>query len=50
MYFLHEDVGVCQQIYLPGHLLFCKVGKDGVLVFFLRVVSNQIGTPYLLHC
>ena len=33
-----------------GHLFFCKVGKDGVLVFFLRVVSNQVGIPYLLHC
>ena len=34
----------------PGHLLFCKVRKDDVLVFFLRVVSNQVGIPYLLHC
>ena len=27
-----------------------KVRKDDVLVFFLRVVSNQVGIPYLLHC
>ena len=24
--------------------------ETGVLVFFLRVVSNQVGIPYLLHC
>ena len=36
--------------FVPGHLLFCKVRKDDVLVFFLRVVSNQVGIPYLLHC
>ena len=26
------------------------VRKDGVLVLFLRVVSNKVGIPYLLHC
>ena len=30
--------------------IICKVRKDDVLVFFLRVVSNQVGIPYLLHC
>ena len=36
--------------YYYYYLLFCKERKDGVLVFFLRVGSNQVGMPYLLHC